>query len=1481
MRRLSLVIRLAVGFLLGLVLSTGLAMRLPAVQQRMGGELARLLEDKLHTKVSLGRVEAAINGRMVVHDLYVQDRQGDTLLTASRVGVRLSLWALLNGRVRIGNAQLFGLNARLSQTRADTATNFQFVLDAFASRDTTPSTLDLRIGQLLIRRAHVRFDRQWIPASPGRFNPAHIALNSLNATVELEALRPDTFHAELKRLDFFLGEGKGKQTTADSTGFRLNSAQALLTGNRKELTLSEAELTLPHSTLTIPTLRLSREADANGLPRHADVDLYGTVRLADLRHFLPDLKRFPLTLNPQLRARLDEGTLSMRKLRIDEASGIATLALTGSVNHLGEGKEKLAAQADLHQLLVDAHALAPLFRLPALEQLGTTEISGPVYYNGREAGGRLSLHTARGRIQLNGSRQHTGRTDITLQAEDIALKELLHGTANVPIELLSLTAHAKGDPQKDISLEAEIPFLKSGTTAFHNIRLKAQRNQAEDISAHIEVDDDHLLASLQAVVNPQRHMLRMQGELQRLAPHALGVRLGQAGDILSAQLNADIQGTTWDNPEGFVHLDDLRIWGPDSVLNVGDIHLSSFPDNGGRHLRLTSPFLEAQADGKFRFQALRDNVAAILHTYIPTIKAPASKHADDFAQVQLRLHDARPLNRLFSLPLSIQGTTQLALRMDAANSMLNLHVDAPAVDYGSERLRHVNVRLETAQNALHNTLSLTRMLKNSNMDIRLETNNVGEQLHNHLQWDNNRQPAVKGDINMVADFYNDRHGQAALRGRILPSDIVIADSLWHLHPGAFCYEEGKVRVDSFHVGRMGHSIQVSGVAGKEPTDTLRAQLKRIKLEYIFSLINFDAVELAGEASGRILATQLMGAPKADAFLQIPHFSINNGEMGLLDIYGNWGRRPYSIFLDGILTDFENNASGIVSGYITPKKDVSHHGLDLDIRSNRLNMFFLNKFTKAVLDNLQGRASGHARLFGPFKQLNIEGDVVVDEAAFGIPYTGVRYHLQNDSVQLRPDNIIFKNATLYDPLGGPSTAGHRARIDGHLIHRNFSNLSYDIQVEGQNILGYDFKEPPPGMNFFGTVFADGKVRILGKPGKVGIDINARPLRGTTFTYNMTAPDHLRESDFVSYVSHPDSLLPALPADDSTDTDTKQPVQPPIAESSELTINFDLDITPDTRMNLLMDTRAGDRISVDGSGRMRARYYNKEGFQLYGSYVINSGSYNLTLQNFIRKDFTIAPGGRITFAGNPMQGQLDVTAVHTVTGVSLNDLSARATFSSTSARVNCLMNITGQANQPQIAFDLDIPNVNEDEKRMIRSLISTEEERNMQVIYLLGIGRFYTYNYENTQQTQSYTAMNSLLSSTLSGQLNQIFQNMIGRSNWNVGANLNTGEQGWSDLDVEGAIQGSLLNNRLLINGNFGYRDNSFNQQQSNFVGDFDVQYKLTPSGNVNLKAYSETNDRYFTKSSLTTQGVGLQLKKEFSNLRDLFRVRRQNKRKNKQ
>ena len=136
------------------------------------------------------------------------------------------------------------------------------------------------------------------------------------------------------------------------------------------------------------------------------------------------------------------------------------------------------------------------------------------------------------------------------------------------------------------------------------------------------------------------------------------------------------------------------------------------------------------------------------------------------------------------------------------------------------------------------------------------------------------------------------------------------------------------------------------------------------------------------------------------------------------------------------------------------------------------------------------------------------------------------------------------------------------------------------------------------------------------------------------------------------------------------------------------------------------------------------------------------------------------------------------------------------------------------------------------------------------------------------------MQSFLSGTISQQINTVLSNVINNNNWNFGANISTGTEGFNNAEYEGLLSGCLLNNRLLINGQFGYRDND--NATTSFIGDFDIKYLLFPNGNLAINVYNKTNDRYFTRNSLNTQGLGIIMKKDFKRISDLFFWRKRNR-----
>ena len=129
--------------------------------------------------------------------------------------------------------------------------------------------------------------------------------------------------------------------------------------------------------------------------------------------------------------------------------------------------------------------------------------------------------------------------------------------------------------------------------------------------------------------------------------------------------------------------------------------------------------------------------------------------------------------------------------------------------------------------------------------------------------------------------------------------------------------------------------------------------------------------------------------------------------------------------------------------------------------------------------------------------------------------------------------------------------------------------------------------------------------------------------------------------------------------------------------------------------------------------------------------------------------------------------------------------------------------------------------------------------------------------------------SVASSTISSQLSSVLGQLS--ENWSISPNFRSDKGDFSDIEVELALSSQLLNNRLIFNGNFGYRDNTMNTRNSNFIGDFDIEYLLTKNGNIRFKAYNHFNDQnYYIKSALTTQGIGVVFKHDFDRLFDFLK-----------
>ena len=281
-RRLKYIVRILVWGIIGLHIGMYILLNIPVVQGKMASIISNELRKILNTEVSVGHIELGLFNRLHVENVQLNDLQGEEMLNVHRLSVRFELKPLLEGRVVINSVQLIGFDIRLKKESPEAVPNFQFVLDAFASKDTLkePTNLNLRINSVLINRGHVSYDVLSEPETPGKFNASHIGVRDLSASISLKALRNDTLNAIIRRLAF-----------EEQSGLRLKKLGVKLIADNNRLNIRDFRIELPTTTLSVDTLGVSYNGLQN-LPKLTDDVCYegqlkGHIVLKDLAPVLP------------------------------------------------------------------------------------------------------------------------------------------------------------------------------------------------------------------------------------------------------------------------------------------------------------------------------------------------------------------------------------------------------------------------------------------------------------------------------------------------------------------------------------------------------------------------------------------------------------------------------------------------------------------------------------------------------------------------------------------------------------------------------------------------------------------------------------------------------------------------------------------------------------------------------------------------------------------------------------------------------------------------------------------------------------------------------------------------------------------------------------------------------------------------------------------------------------------------------------------
>lgn len=1474
MRKLKNIISGFIWAVISLYLLIIVLIHIPAIQTIICKQISNTLSNKLGTEIKVGKVDIGMLNRIIIDDFTLKDQANLDLIKATRLSAKFEYIPLItHGKIYISSVQLMGLKTHIYKKTESDPYNFQFALDSLASNDTTTKTpLDIKINSLIIRRGEVKYDRWDIPHKKQRFSPHHIHINNLSAHIIVNALKNDSANIHLKNVSL-----------NEQSGFSIKSLSFKMTANKKQALLSSFLLLLPKTKLQIENVKANYTFEANKLLLPS-LDFAGNITeshitLHDLSCFIPSFKKSTKTLYIGANFAGTSTSLRLNTLSIQSPQSHIRLLAEGSLSQWQTTPKWIV---NIKELLMSAEGIrfiannfgTHLNIPPHIVRLGKISYKGEIGGYGSNISLRGAINTDVGNANIIIKKQNKNFSS-RLETQGFDLKKVLanehFGTISTQISLNGVIPNNK---QIHIKAKGKISQFQYNNYTYKNIDLDGTLYNSK-FDGLVAIIDPNINMKMKGELNlsPQDPYANLTLEVDQLKPTALKLTNNWNNASFSFNMEANIKGKNINTANGNVQLKNFAMISPNNNYSFNKLQITAYNHKGIHQLNIDSDFASLQLNGKYDYNTLPQSIINFIGDKLPTLPGlpkTTFQQTNNFT-INATLVQTEWLQKIFNIPLNIHLPATLKGGVNDHNKTLDMTLQLPEFEYDGKKFESAFLNITTPNDTLHMEANVNRIERNNkkfNWNLKAKAHN--NQIVSHITFDNMRKQQLKGDILSIAQFYKDDFNKSTANVQINPSKILIGETQWNIQPSQLIYSKNNLSINNFAITNNDQHIAIEGKASTNPEDSIAINLKDINVAYILNLINFQAVDFGGLASGTAVIKTPFNKLEAYSNLHVKDFEFEKGKMGDLKAFVVLNNKDKQIDIQAIAKDDKSSITTI-NGNVSPQRN----DIELFINADNTNIAFIESFCGSFMKDVKATATGDIRLFGPLNKINLEGYLTAD-GTISISSLNTTYTLRNKPIQIIPDNIIFKNDTIYD------INGNIGIINGNVYHQHLTNLSYDLHIDAKKLLAYDFKTFGDN-TFYGTVKATGTCDIKGKSGEVNIDVDATPEEGTTFVYNVTSPDAVNNTQFIQWGQKalrisPNNTNPSfLSNKENQDENNKMDIP------TDIRINFLINTNPKATLKLIMDKESGDHILLNGNGGIRASYYNKGSFDMYGNYQVEEGVYKLTIQNVIKKDFHFQRGGIIAFGGNPYQALLNLKAIYTANSVSLADLNLGESFSNNNIKVNCIMNISGTPERPSITFDLDMPTVNSNAKQMIYSLINGEEEMNQQVIYLLAVGRFFTQNNNNSDfntasSTQSETslAMQSLLSGTLSQQLNNVLSNIINNTNWNFGANISTGTEGWENAEYEGLLSGRLLNNRLLFNGEFGYRDNP--NAATNFIGDFDIRYLLLSNGNLAVRMYNQTNDRYFTKNSMTTQGLGLIMKKDFNGWKDLLGLSRKKKNK---
>lgn len=1437
----------------------------------MAQRAGQWLSSELNCQVSVKTLKIDFFSKVELGGLCLKDQKGDTLFSGE-IGVQIRQFDWRHKIIRLRESRISNGVAKLVRYPGEKDFNYVHLLNYFSSdskTDSTKSNWTFDAGDFVLDGFRLEYDLRERPKTDARqIDWDHIKLSGINGRLNGLTLKEDSICINIQNLSlteqsgFELESLSGQFTIHESLlraeGFRIKTRESLLLG----------DLEFRHQNWKAYSDFIRQ------VPMRVMLKDSSRIESNDIAFFTEELEGLnqKLALSGVFRGTVSDLRASDLRLSFGRYSSFSGYA---SITGLPE-IENTFLHLDARQL--SSHYM-DLARIPSypfhsgkkMEWVESLKKFGRLAYRGK-FDGFLSDFTTYGTFRTDIGNMETSLSLVIGPGENTLSYKGLVKTMGLDLGRL-LGAGGLGQSNMIAELEGQGRNIDQLAASFRlhveALQFNGYTYRNMDLNGHFEDKvfngllnslDSNLNLDFNGSIDFNKKVPDVQfiSSITRMDLTALRFLNLRDSGIVSGQVFMDTRGNSIDDLSGEVHLDNLLYTVRGRSYKLSSLSLNLEQEGKLKHIELKSAYLNAGMHGKFMLSNLSQVLNGYLYTYYPTFfrKPERSRISEDSLGLSLSIKNFNTIRDLFLPEYFVSKGSKAELVFMARENKLSGSARAPLFKYRNFNFRNVELQVNEAGRILqaHVNSSGVEMNDSSLVDqLSLNLNSGDQSLDYRLNWENR---------DSLPNF-----GILSGSMRFADSAFVLAcDSIYLRSPGSdweleqpnrmSVYKNGDLLVNKLLLRNRDQGISIEGRYSEMAQDSLILLAKAVDMSSFNPLLRLFSLKVNGILNSSMVFSKPNGQFIFRGNSEIRQFKLNGNSLGEVVLKTGYDNTQNVIRLEGYtslgLGEMLGSGAYDMSFQGDYYLDRKTESLDLDFVAHTANLRLLNPLLEGFLTVNNGFVKGTGKIHGEPGQIKIDSKLRLFHSDIRVDYTGVNYYVTGD-IEIMPDQIRFSELLLRDRAMNAPVQGV---LNGNIFHNNFKDvrIDYDLNYTKMLVLNTTELDNP---YYYGRVYGSGNLGIYGYLDNLNLEINTTVGKHSKFILPLDGPAELNDEDFIHFVVR--------------DTIKEQKEK----SISGLNLDMNLKVSPDAELSIIMDRRTGDALNVQGQGDLDLNINTFGKFDMKGDYVITDGNYQFSLKTLINKKFEIDAGSHITWSGDPLDAEIDVVARYrqrASVAPLLNDTTGQY---GNRQPVDCKLLIAGKLANPDIHFDIDVPNIEPTAMARIENVLSDEAEMNRQVFSFLLFRNFVTPQIYTSQGggvsagSAAASTGSEMLSNRASEFLNSYFGNLTGITDMQVGVNYRpaTGSNG-EEFDV--ALSKQFMNNRINVDGNFGINTNP-NNSSTGLIGDVTVEYKLSEDGRYRVKAFNQTNDN--TQVTILggpyTQGIGLFYREEFNTFRELL------------